>query len=288
MLNISRASCRAGNNVAGRVHNTHRQHVAKHITRTGHSVGFERHAFPGGLTRSARHLSRKLFFDEAKLRRKAELDYIDYRHLNGAVIEEASEEDPPLTEAISDNGYVELDSDMEELDATPPKQGIWQKFRGIRALFAYLSDRQELGKRGEGLFLVSVIITALAFFPPFAVRGCFKAIGYIALVYGAISAVVGVATLGGSFSPLPVPRKDASFVSTGIFRFVRHPFYAGLLLVALGFTIVSGNEFRLLVTALLYWIVDQTIKGEEKDLEQAYPEYTAYKSQTAKLIPFLY
>ena len=257
--------------------------------RTGLSIGFERQAFSGGLSRSTKHLSRKLFLDEAKLRRKAELDYIDYRHLNGAVIEEASDEDPPLTEeAISDNGYVELDADMEELDSTPPKQGIWQKFRGIRALFAYLSDRQELGKRGEGLFLVSAIITILALFPPFAVRGCFKAIGYIALIYGAVSAVAGVTTLGESFSPLPVPRKDASFVSTGIFRFVRHPFYAGLLFVALGFSIVSGNEFRLLVTALLYWMIDQTIKGEEKDLEETYPEYTAYKSQTAKLIPFLY
>lgn len=249
--------------------------------RVGHRFGESGRTLP---TRLSRLLFRS---DEVHLRRKAELDYVDYRNANGVHRKEPPSEGT-WSNGVDEASFGELEEDMNNLDSAKTQNGVWQKLSGIRSLSAYLTDREEFGKRGEGLFVLTVAAAALVFFPPFVVRGVINAAGYMAAAYGIVSAVCGLIAIGSSFSPLPVPRANAQFVDRGIFRFVRHPFYAGLLLVAVGVSIVTGNEFRLLMTAVLYWIFEQTIEGEERDLEHVYPEYAIYKTKVAKLIPFVF
>jgi len=49
-------------------------------------------------------------------------------------------------------------------------------------------------------------------------------------VVGALLVVLGVLSLGRSFTPLPRPRARTRLRQAGIFRLVRHPVYGGAIL----------------------------------------------------------
>lgn len=76
-------------------------------------------------------------------------------------------------------------------------------------------------------------------------------------------------------------------VTAGPYRFVRHPMYASLLLMAIGFTAASGHPlvgppFGLAV-AVLY---GERVGAEERMLREAFGErYVAYQSRTGRLLP---
>jgi protein-S-isoprenylcysteine O-methyltransferase Ste14 len=76
-------------------------------------------------------------------------------------------------------------------------------------------------------------------------------------------------------------------ITSGPYRFVRHPVYSGLLTAILG-TALAGNLLGLIVVAVLtaYFYYSGTV--EERNLTAIFPvAYPEYKSRTKMLIPFL-
>jgi protein-S-isoprenylcysteine O-methyltransferase Ste14 len=98
-----------------------------------------------------------------------------------------------------------------------------------------------------------------------------------------------VTGLGGGLSPFPVPvdSSDEGVVSEGIYGQLRHPMYAGLLASCAGFSILTGSATRLLLTALLIYVLDVKSNFEEEELIKKYPvEYEAYmKEVEGKFFP---
>jgi protein-S-isoprenylcysteine O-methyltransferase Ste14 len=88
--------------------------------------------------------------------------------------------------------------------------------------------------------------------------------------------------LGRSFSLLPQAR---DLVTTGPYRFVRHPIYLGGLLITLG---EVWLRFSPLVVALnVVFVAAQVVRlrYEEEILERTFPDYAAYRARTSALIP---
>ena len=82
-------------------------------------------------------------------------------------------------------------------------------------------------------------------------------------------------------------RAEPELVTSGPYRFVRHPIYSGLLAAMLG-TALAGNLLGLIVVAVLvaYFYVCGIV--EERNLAVTFPTaYPEYKSRTKMLIPFL-
>jgi protein-S-isoprenylcysteine O-methyltransferase Ste14 len=95
------------------------------------------------------------------------------------------------------------------------------------------------------------------------------------------------ATFGGrSFHPAGNPT-EGGLVTSGPYRFLRHPIYAAVLYftwagvlshasimnVGLGICAIGGSAMRMVV--------------EENLLARRYPEYEAYANRTARVFPFL-
>ncbi len=81
-------------------------------------------------------------------------------------------------------------------------------------------------------------------------------------------------------------RLSTDLISTGAFRYVRHPLYLGNLMVYVGLTVSTVSLFCLALLAVIAIFYDYIATCEEKLLEIRLAEaYKAYKRRTGKWVP---
>ena len=114
--------------------------------------------------------------------------------------------------------------------------------------------------------------------------------GILGLLIGAgvLLVVLGVLSLGRSFTPLPRPHARTRLRQGGIFRLVRHPVYGGAILVGLGWSLAAA-PLGLAPTALLAVLFDLKARREEAWLIERFPDYAVYRARTRRrFVPWLY
>jgi len=113
--------------------------------------------------------------------------------------------------------------------------------------------------------------------------------GILILFMGVFLGLWAILTMQiGNFNIVPDVPHNGKMVARGPYKYIRHPMYSAVLLVALSLVL---NHFTLL--RMILWLVllaDLIIKMtyEEKLLSKHYREYSQYQQQTRKLIPFIY
>lgn len=101
---------------------------------------------------------------------------------------------------------------------------------------------------------------------------------------GSLASLLVLWRLGKSFSIMPEAR---TLVTTGPYAHARHPLYAVEMITIIGMALQFAQPWAALLTVLvLSFLVQRTI-FEERVLEEAYPEYAAYRTKTARFIPGL-
>ncbi len=104
-------------------------------------------------------------------------------------------------------------------------------------------------------------------------------------IAGIVVLGVGLLNLGRSATPLPTPVQGGELRSTGLYRYVRHPIYTGVMALGIGAAIPSGSLAIAAATlALVAWLVIKA-RWEEGRLEMRYPAYAAYAARTPRFIP---
>ena len=87
----------------------------------------------------------------------------------------------------------------------------------------------------------------------------------------------------------PMTQKDEpELVTSGPYRFVRHPIYSGIIVASIG-TAVALSWLWLPVVALagIYFVYSATV--EERFLAEQFPDdYPPYKRSTKMLVPFVF
>jgi protein-S-isoprenylcysteine O-methyltransferase Ste14 len=99
-----------------------------------------------------------------------------------------------------------------------------------------------------------------------------------------------VATLGAFFRTTIETEPDQKVINSGPYKLIRHPSYAGWLLICLGYGVAVQNWLSLLaallfpLAALLY-----RIRTEERVLVSSLgPAYAEYQKKTRRLIPWIW
>ncbi len=114
-------------------------------------------------------------------------------------------------------------------------------------------------------------------------------LGLALFVVGLTIALVAVFTLKRSYSSSLVIRENHRLVTHGLYRYVRHPVYFGVLIVIMGVPVYAQSVLGALVLAALIPLALIRIRMEEGLLiEQFGDEYRTYRARVKKLIPFLY
>jgi protein-S-isoprenylcysteine O-methyltransferase Ste14 len=102
---------------------------------------------------------------------------------------------------------------------------------------------------------------------------------------GNVFAVIILLRLGRSFSILPESRK---LVTSGPYKFVRHPLYLAEAVATLGALINFLSPWALGLVVVQIILQISRIHYEEKVLRETFPEYEHYARHTARLIPGIY
>ncbi|HMW56547.1 MAG: isoprenylcysteine carboxylmethyltransferase family protein [Candidatus Accumulibacter phosphatis] len=153
------------------------------------------------------------------------------------------------------------------------------------------------GSRGEWYVVAQMMLFALLLLGPSTWPGGGWTAPYTWLgrVFGGVLLALGIAIsllaclhLGKNLTALPQPRKDAVLVVAGIYRFVRHPIYSGVLLAAFGWALWVNGWLTLGYASLLLIFLDIKSRREEIWLEQKFPEYREYRQRVRKLLPYVY
>lgn len=130
------------------------------------------------------------------------------------------------------------------------------------------------------------LVTAKAV-PSLRIPGPYRAAGLIVMWLGLAIRVWAVAALGRAFRTTVEVDPGQAIVSSGPYRWVRHPSYTGLLLILAGFGLALGNWLPLAIcVALPLPALLRRIRVEEAELTRVLGEpYRAYQTRTKRLIP---
>jgi len=110
--------------------------------------------------------------------------------------------------------------------------------------------------------------------------------GVPVLLLGGLLMLLSALHLGRNLTPATTPIDDGNLVERGLYKQVRHPMYAGLILVLWGVAWIGSNWRMGLVVALVSLVYfDRKAATEERKLLVRYPGYAAYMARVPKLIP---
>ena len=126
--------------------------------------------------------------------------------------------------------------------------------------------------------------------PPFSFGLSVVIIGPILAVIGVIVRTVGMLTLGRFYTRTLQKTENHVLVTDGIYKYLRHPGYAGTIFIFLGASLTSGNILVFgIVTLLILFAYLYRIHVEEKMLVEIFGEqYKVYKKHSKRIIPFVY
>lgn len=152
-----------------------------------------------------------------------------------------------------------------------------------------------LGPRGEGwvllqslLFIASGVagLSGPAWHGPIRIASAVA--GAALAIAGFTLAGRGIADLRTGLTPYPRPKADATLIQTGAYAHVRHPIYGGVILVALGWGLITAAPVALAAALVLSAFFDVKSRREEAWLVEQFPAYEAYRRRTRRLLPWVY
>ncbi len=112
--------------------------------------------------------------------------------------------------------------------------------------------------------------------------------GIVLSVAGVALAALGLHDLGENLTPSPTPKANATLVSTGIFRKVRHPIYGGVILIVTGMTLLLPTFLGALFLPIVLIFFYAKSVYEESLLQQRFPQYQAYAASAKRFVPWIW
>ncbi len=115
-------------------------------------------------------------------------------------------------------------------------------------------------------------------------------LGILMIIIGLIIRITAIHTLGKFFTATARTTNEHLLITSGPFSIMRHPSYAGAILVITGVPVLLNNLITFFSTILLlFFAYDFRIKSEEKVLISTFGEkYLQYSLKVKKIVPHLW
>lgn len=132
------------------------------------------------------------------------------------------------------------------------------------------------------LFVLYVIDFKLLSLKTYLIMSYF---GLSLLLLGILIVLIALLQLNTNLSPFPSPKSNASLIKTGLYKFVRHPIYTGIIVATFGYGLYTGSLYRILISIGLYILFYFKSEYEEERLKMTFPEYKIYRESAGRFFP---
>jgi len=141
-------------------------------------------------------------------------------------------------------------------------------------------------------FVTIQLLLFVAYLLPFTIGAFFiiSVVKYLFLglsILGFLIIILAVIQLDKNLTPFPTPKQNCALINTGLYQFVRHPIYTGLIFCTIGFGVYDQNFLRISIGFVLWILFYFKSIYEEKLLIQKFKEYIDYKKNTSRFFPFI-
>jgi protein-S-isoprenylcysteine O-methyltransferase Ste14 len=157
----------------------------------------------------------------------------------------------------------------------------WRKQIAVRLIAALAIITIVRGMGGRRALARAVIHAATAANPALHITGV------VVFAIGILFAIWARVYLGRNWGVPMSLRQGHELVTSGPYRFVRHPIYTGILLAAIGSALAGELWWLVLLPIFLAYFLYSAFTEEKMMAEQFPSEYPEYKKRTKMLIPFV-
>ncbi len=174
---------------------------------------------------------------------------------------------------------------------------------GLGALGALVLSRRSLARpSSHGFFRLLAFLAILALIPvnvpwwfhrPFGPRQILSWVLLFGAIYPALAGVLLLRRVGRPSAPAPDSalfgfENTSSLVTTGIYRYIRHPMYASLLYLAWGAALKTLSPLSVVLALVASAALVATATVEEREnLARFGDAYRDYRRTTRLFVPFL-
>jgi len=137
---------------------------------------------------------------------------------------------------------------------------------------------------GQSILLAAVVIAAPVWagqWPKVVSIGS----GSVAFLYAAWTGLSGVARLGRNRTPLPAPRSGSVLITSGIYSLMRHPLYAAMMAMSVGWACFWSSGPALLIAGVFMVFLHAKARYEERLLCAKFEDYRDYASRVPRYLP---
>ena len=109
----------------------------------------------------------------------------------------------------------------------------------------------------------------------------------IIAIIGGFIILIAMLQLNKNLSPFPSPKSNSQLIKKGLYKYIRHPIYTGILLLSFGFGIYLHSTFKIIVALSLLILFYFKTSYEEQRLLQKFADYFEYKKMAGRFLPKL-
>ena len=146
-----------------------------------------------------------------------------------------------------------------------------------------LFDKLFVGIQFTLFFLFPIPLGYFSLIPAWATY-----VGLAVAILGGIIVTLSLIQLNKNLTVFPTPLDDAQLVTSGLYAWVRHPIYSGILILVFGYSIFAESWYKLAISMALLILFCFKTSYEEKRLTKKYSNYEEYKKTHGRFLPKLF
>ena len=138
--------------------------------------------------------------------------------------------------------------------------------------------------------ILLIVFAAVVFWSPrdyLFLSGSSVIAGNVLCGVGLLVIVLAFASLRGAIQIAPEPKRGAQLVESGVYKYLRHPIYTGIISCVIGLFLRQPTIWLAVAAAIVIIFLFLKARLEEKLLLAVYPGYAVYRSRTWGLLPGL-
>ena len=150
-----------------------------------------------------------------------------------------------------------------------------KRFHGIWRFFSF-----------ESILLLVILNYRIWFTDPFSVN---QIISWLFLILSLLMALIGFGLLRSKGKAEGTFENTTRLITSGIYRYIRHPLYLSLLLLGTGAMMKDPGLIQCLIGGINAIAVYLTARAEEGEMIQRFgDQYMQYKRKSKMFIPFIF